>query len=111
MGRIRVTSSEVAGIYKSGAERLELQANGTYVQDIVSDSQRLHHTGQWRILNRFLDGSEVLLVNAAVVSPATPEDKKPYAVFGDLEMYVHKRSGRVALARNEVADWYYERSE
>jgi hypothetical protein len=109
VGRIRVTPSEVAGIYQSGAERLELQANGTYVQDIVSDSQRLHHTGQWRILNHFLDGSEVLLVNAAALSPATPADNNPHPVFGDLEMYAHKRSGGVALARNEVADWYYER--
>jgi hypothetical protein len=25
-------------------------------------------------------------------------------------MYAHERSGRVALARNEVADWYYERT-
>src|ERR1700675_4901742 len=62
VGRIRVTPSEVAGIYQSGAERLELQANGTDAQDLVSDSQRLHHTGQWRILNHFLDGSEVPLV-------------------------------------------------
>jgi len=46
---------------------------------------------------------------SSIVSPATPVDRKPYAVFGDLEMYAHKRSGRVALARNEVADWYYER--
>lgn len=110
-GRVRVTPSEVVGVYKSGTERLELQANGTYVQDIVSDSQRLHHTGQWRILSHFLDGSEVLLVNAAIVSPATPVDKNPHLLFGDSTMHAHKRSGRVALARNEVADWYYERSE
>jgi len=25
-------------------------------------------------------------------------------------MYAHERSGKVALARNEVADWYYERT-
>jgi hypothetical protein len=81
------------------------------VQDIVSDSERLHHTGQWQILNHFLDGSEVLLVNAAVAPPATPADKDSHLGFGDLRMYVHKRSGKVALARNEVADWYSERSK
>jgi hypothetical protein len=25
-------------------------------------------------------------------------------------MKAHERSGKVALARNEVADWYYERT-
>jgi hypothetical protein len=55
------------------------------------------------------DGSEVLLTNAAVTAPATPEDKNPRLAFGDLAMYAHNRSGKVALARNEVAEWYYER--
>jgi hypothetical protein len=110
-GRIHVTPAEVAGVYKLGSERLELQPNGTYVQDDVSDSPPLHHTGRWRILNHFLDGSEVLLINAAVFSPTTPEDKHPHLGFGDLPMYTHKRSGKVALARNEVGDWYYERSQ
>jgi len=51
----------------------------------------------------------VLLTNAAVTAPATPEDKNPRLAFGDLAMYAHNRSGKVALARNEVAEWYYER--
>ena len=110
-GRIHVSPAEVVGVYKSGSERLELQPNGTYVQDIVSNSEPIRHTGQWRILNHFLDGSEVLLTNAAVISPTTPDDKNPHQGFGDLPMYAHKRSGKVALARNEVADWYYERSQ
>ena len=128
VGRVRVTPAEVTGVYKlewerlelqpdvtykskSGSERLELQPNGTYVQDMFSDSQRLHHTGLWRILNHFLDGSEVLLVNAAVISLETSAEKHPHLGFGDLPMYAHKRSGKIALARNEVMDLYYERSE
>ena len=111
VGRIRATAAQVAGIYTSGPERLALQLDGTYVQDIVSNSQRLHHTGAWRIVNHFLDGSQVLLVNAAIASIATPGGKDTPIVFGDLPMYAHKRSGKVALARNEAADWYYERSQ
>ena len=109
VGRIRVTPAQVAGVYQLGSERLELKTDGTYVQDDISESQSLHHTGQWRIVNHFLDGSEVLLINAAITAPATPEDKNPHLAFGDLQMYVHKRSGKVALARNEVAEWYYDR--
>jgi hypothetical protein len=67
--------------------------------------------GRWRIVNHFLDGSQVVLINAAVISPAIPPDKHSYLGFGDLPMYAHKRSGKIALARNEVADWYYDRSQ
>jgi len=109
VGRIRVTPAQVAGIYKLGSERLELKPDGTYIQDAISEPQPLHHTGQWHIVNHFLDGSEVLLINAAIIPPATPEDKDSHLAFGDLPMYTHNRSGTVALARNEVAEWYYER--
>jgi hypothetical protein len=109
-GRIRVTPAQVVGIYELTSERLELKPDGTYEQDIVSESRQLHNTGQWRIVNHFFDGSQVLLFNAAVTPPATPEEKDPHLTFGDLPMYVHKHSGKIALARNEVAEWYYERS-
>jgi hypothetical protein len=109
VGRMRVSPAQAAGVYKLGSERLELKTDGTYVQDTISESQPLHHTGQWRIVNHFLDGSEVLLISAAVTPLATPEDKNPRPAFGDLPMYAHNRFGKVALARNEVAEWYYER--
>ena len=107
VGRIRVTPAQVAGIYKLGSERLELKPDGTYLQETISEP--LHHTGQWRIVNHFLDGIEVVLVNAAITPPATPEDKNPHLAFADLPMYAHNHSGKVALARNEVAEWYYDR--
>jgi hypothetical protein len=58
----------------------------------------------------FFDGSQVILLDAAIVPPATPLDEKGQLAFSELPMYAHERSGRVALARNEVADWYYERT-
>jgi hypothetical protein len=113
-GRIRVTPAQVVGGYElkldKGTERLELKADGTYVQDTVSQTGPVHHTGQWLIQNHFFDGSQVILLDAAVMPPATPLHEKPQLGFGELPMYAHERSGRVALARNEVADWYYERT-
>jgi hypothetical protein len=109
VGRIRITPAQVVGIYGLGSERLELKPDGTYIQETISEPEPLHHTGQWRIVNHFLDGSEVLLINAAITPPATPDDKNPHLAFADLPMYAHNHSGRVALARNEVAEWYYER--
>jgi hypothetical protein len=114
LGRIHVTAAQVTGLYElkldNGIERLELKPDGTYIQDTVSKSRPLHHKGQWRIINQFFDGSQVLLINAAITPPATPEEKDPQLTFGDLPMYAHHHSGQVALARNEVAEWYYERS-
>ena len=70
-GSVRVTRAQVIGVYETksvnGSERLELKGDGTYVQDFSSKSRPFHHTGQWRIENLFLDGSEVVLSNAALL--------------------------------------------
>ena len=69
----------------------------------------MHRIGRWRIENHVLDGSEMILVNAALVPiPMSPVSDGLQMEFGDMGMHVHQRSGRVAFARNEVADWYYE---
>ena len=108
-GRIRVTPAQVTGIYKLGSERLELKSDGTYIQDTVSESRPLRHTGQWRVVNNFFSGGEVLLIDAAIASDVGPEGKALPLSYGDLRLLAHNRSGEVALARNEVAEWYYER--
>jgi len=108
-GSVRVTRDQVIADYETkfdnGSERLELKDDGTYVQDFTSKSQPFRHTGRWRLENLFLDGSEVVLVNAGL----SDNDATRAPSFGDLNLYTHDRSGKVALARNEVADWYYER--
>ena len=109
-GSVRVTRAQVIGVYETksvnGLERLELKDDGTYVQDFSSQSRPFHHTGQWRIENLFLDGSEVVLSNAAL----SEDDETRPLTFGELRLHTHDRSNKVALARNEVADWYYERT-
>jgi hypothetical protein len=107
-GSIRVKSDRVIGNYEAkfengGSERLELKGDGTYSQDFTLKSRSFHHTGRWQIENNFLDGSEVVLANAFV-----SEEDEGRPRFGDLPLFTHDHSGKVALARNEVMNWYYE---
>lgn len=107
-GSVRVTRVKLIGVYQTkfekGSERLELKDDGTYVQEFTAKSPPFRHTGRWRVENLFLDGSEVVLVNAAL----SGNDATRATSFGDLNLYTHDRSGKLALARNEAADWYYE---
>jgi hypothetical protein len=108
-GRIRVKPSQLVGLYKlqlsKGWEQLEIKADGIYVQDTISKSQPLHNTGKWHLENNFLDGSDVVLQDAAIVESIGNAGSHT----GTVTMHVHDHSGKIALARNEVADWYYER--
>jgi hypothetical protein len=109
-GRIRVDHARLVGIYEAQfrngqRERLELNGNGTYVQDFISKTQPFQHTGQWHIENHLLGGSDVVLAKAIV---GEGEEKNPLGV-GDCRLNAHDHSGKVALARNEAMDWYYER--
>jgi hypothetical protein len=108
-GSIRVKPAQVIGAYeakfdKGGSERIELKADGTYLQDFISKSRSFHHTGTWHLENDFLDGSEIVLADAFV----SEEDETHPPGFAELSLRTHDHSGKVALARNEVADWYYE---
>jgi hypothetical protein len=108
-GSVRVKRSDVIGVYEikfdNGSERLEIRNDGTFVQDFSSKSRPFHRTGQWRFHDVFLDGSKVILLNAA----SSEGDETRPLVLGEITLYTHDRSGKMALARNEVADWYYER--
>jgi len=110
-GQVRAGRSQVVGVYEiklhNGVERLELKDDGTYSQDFSFESRPFHQAGQWRISDRFLSGTDVMLTNAAV----TEDDEKRPLRFGDLTLNVHDHEGNLALARNEVADWYFERAK
>jgi len=96
VGRIRVTKTQAVGSYElkldGGIERLELKPDGSYSQDTIVNSKPVHSSGEWSIENRFFGPSDLILKSSD----------------GELLLQVHDRSGKVALARNEVADWYYE---
>jgi hypothetical protein len=109
-GRVRAKREQVVGIYETnfdkGRERLELKGDGTYVQEFLSPQRTIQHTGKWEIEDAFLGGSDVNLVDAFVSENDT--EGAPQRI-GFRTMNAHKRSGKIALALNEVADWYFDR--
>jgi hypothetical protein len=62
-------------------------------------------TCNWRLENEFLDGS-VVIIPDAVLSQAS--EGAPQRV-GEMRLYTHQRGSKYALARNEIADWFYEK--
>ena len=109
-GRVRVKQGEVIGEYEAGfrqgREKLELREDHTYIQDLVSEKQAIHQTGSWRMENHLFGGSNIILVGA-VVSEDDPTSSARRT--GDRTLNAHKRSGKLALAINEAADWYFVR--
>jgi hypothetical protein len=108
--RVRVTQNEVVGAYEAqfddGREILELKNDQTYVQDFRGQRKTIHHVGSWKIEDHFLSGSNVILVSCVVSDRdkgTTPER------LGDRTLNAHRRSGQIALALNEAADWYFVR--
>jgi hypothetical protein len=107
--RIRISPGDAIGVYESkfanGQERLELRRDGSYLQEFVSKTKSFQHTGNWHIENHLFDGTHILLVNAILGE----DDGKAPLTTGDRRLNVHDHSGKIALARNEVMDLYYER--
>jgi hypothetical protein len=112
-GRIKITKSQVVGVYglktDVGIERLELKPDGSYLQNIEFHSQAVQHTGRWHIDNHLFAGTEIVLEDAALIPQRIPGDDPSTLRFGHLPMHVHDCSGKIGLARNEVAEWYYLR--
>ena len=107
--RKRAKSEEVVGAYRTsfetGEEQLDLRSDGTFVQNFHSSHQSIHHTGMWRLEQHFWDGTHVVLIDA-VLSEDDSGNVPERTGTRTLNVYIH--SGRLALALNEVADWYYE---
>jgi hypothetical protein len=107
-GRVRAKREQLIGAYETkmdgGIERLELKSDGTYIQEFSSSLKSFRNEGKWTCEN-YLFYTEVLL-NGAVQygDPITGE-----RTVGIQNCIVHNRSGKLALALNEVADFYYER--
>lgn len=118
-GRILVTHDQLVGAYESnffsdsGIERLELRANGTYTQDFHSTRRSFQNSGKWKAENEFLGGTNVVLLEADISeNPLTSSgntETMQKIKKGDCILNAHKRNGKLALARNESFDWYYEK--
>jgi hypothetical protein len=110
-GRVRATREEVVGVYETkfgnSREVLDLKNDQTYVQDLISEKRPIHHTGKWRIENHIPGGSDVVLVSCVVSEEDTASPQR----LGDRILNVHNRMGKLALAINETADWYFARMD
>lgn len=108
-GRVHAQREQLIGVYETkfdrGTERLELKSEGTYVQEFASAQGPFRHTGKWVYDDHILGGTDVELVDAVVSEDQVTTSPR----IGTRTLNVHMRSGKLALALNEVADWYYER--
>jgi hypothetical protein len=105
--RVRASDEELAGAYvtntNTGKEELTLHSDGTYIQVFSSSRKQFRNRGTWKSSYLFLDGTEIEL-RGANLSEDEESDR-----HGDLMLQVHREKDRLKLARNEAADWYYDR--
>ncbi len=106
-----MSNEELSGTYVTqfalGKEQLSLLPDKTYVQVFSSPTRKFTNRGSWRTSNGFFEGTVVQLERAYI-----SEDSSDSAVkYGYLRLIVHRENGKVRLARNEAADWYYEPSK
>lgn len=90
---------------------------------VYRHAQRLYgdiaKPGRWRLENEFLDGSAVVLADAVISNHSVADEvaanepggsvKWSPESIGELTLFTHDYHGKIALALNEIADWYYER--
>lgn len=105
--RVRASDGHLVGTYvtstNTGKEELTLRSDGTYVQAFSSPRKQFTNRGTWKSSYLFLDGTQIEL-RRANLSEDVESDR-----YGDLMLQVHRENGRLKLARNESADWYYDR--
>lgn len=105
--RVRASDEEIVGTYvtnsNTGKEELTLRSDKTYIQTYSSPSRQFVNRGSWKSKYLFLDGTEVELARANLSEDETSDR------YGYLTLQVHRENGTLKLARNEAADWYYDR--
>jgi hypothetical protein len=108
-GATRASAKELVGSYETqfqyGKERLTLNPDMTFLQIFFSSHGEIATKGTWQKSNQFLGPTEVLLVGNYV----SEKDPGSPSVYGQRNLVVHKERGKLKLALNEAADWYYDR--
>lgn len=111
---MRVSDRQLVGNFvteiANGKEQLTLKPDQTYTQSFSSSTRQFTNRGTWKLSDEFLRGTDIELTGAIVSfsedDPSTYGSKR-----GVLNLQVHRENGKLRLARNEAADWYYERVE
>jgi hypothetical protein len=107
-GHVRVSNAELVGTYvtefASGKEQLVLRSDNTYKQVFSSDKRNFTNQGKWQSEYVLLEGTDVELTGANC-----SEDDPVVTGTCIRNLNVHRERGRLKLALNEAADWYYDR--
>jgi hypothetical protein len=124
-GRARVSDRELVGKYvmefgvtfvttgqrvaaMRAKEQLILNQDKTYTQTFSSATRNFTNHGKWETSNKLLGGTEIELTGF-ILSEDDPSDSRVKPGF--LNLQIHRENGTLRLARNEVADSYYNRVE
>lgn len=109
-GRVRVSDKELPGTYvtsfETGKEQLILHSDKTYEQIFSSPTKKFTNRATWETKYVLLEGTDVGLIHANC-----SEDRPAQAPDCYRNLNVHREGGRLKLALNEAADWYYERQD
>lgn len=109
-GASRASVADLVGTYETefryGSERITLSPDMTFVQLFTSPHRQITTKGSWKKSNEFLGPTEVLLIGN-YASENEPPDSHP--MYGQRTLIVHRERGKLKLALNEAADWYYDR--
>ena len=109
-GQARASVPELVGTYetefKNGKERIVLNSDMTFSQIFFSSSGQIATKGKWTLSTEFWGATEVHLVGN-YASEDRPSNSA--AVYGQRTLIVHKEQGKLKLALNEAADWFYDR--
>ncbi len=107
-GHVRVRVAALPGTYvasfQSGKEHLILRSDGTYEQSFSSPTRSSVNRGKWEPHYVLLEGTDIELLGANC-----SEDNPALAGSCQRNLNVHRERGKLKLALNEAADWYYDR--
>ncbi len=109
-GHVRVSDKELPGTYaasfETGREQLILRSDKTYEQVFSSPTQKFTNRGTWETKYVPFEGTDVGLIHANC-----SEDRRPPEPDCYRNLNVHREGGKLRLALNEAADWYYQRED
>jgi hypothetical protein len=109
-GRVRVSDNELLGTYVAsfgtGKEQLILRSDRTYEQIFSSPTKNFTNHGTWETKYVVLEGTDVGLIHANCSEASALTSPDCYR-----NLNVHREGGRLKLALNEAADWYYQRED
>jgi len=106
-GHVRISDADLPGTYvasfNTGTEKLILYSDNTYEQIFSSPAKSFTNRGKWETKYVLLGGTDIGLIHANCGEEHPVVISECYR-----NLNVHREGGKLKLALNESADWYYE---